>query len=107
MEDEETAQPPPRRSELRYTLHLLRQNPVVVVGSVLALGSVGLALISGLIVNPNAWNTQNLSLRLCWNNPITNWGIHNLYNCQGTHTYLLGTDAYGRDLLQMIILALP
>lgn len=107
MEESDQVPLPPKRSELRYTLHLLRQNPVVVVGIVLALGSVVLAIFSGFIVNPNAWNTQNLSLRLCWNNPVTNWGIHNIYNCPGSHEYLLGTDAYGRDLLQMIILALP
>jgi peptide/nickel transport system permease protein len=98
---------PPRRSELRYTLHLMRQNPIVLVGSALALGSVALALLSGLIVNPSSGNVQDLPLRLCWNNPVTNWGIHNLYVCPGNHVYLLGTDAYGRDLLSMIILALP
>lgn len=100
-------QQPQRRSELRYTLHLMRQNPIVVVGSVLALGSVALAMLSGIIVNPAAGNVQDLPLRLCWNNPVTNWGIHNLYVCPGNHVYLLGTDAYGRDLLQMIILAMP
>jgi len=102
-----TPQQQQRRSELRYTLHLMRQNPIVVVGSVLALGSVALAMLSGLIVNPAAGNVQDLPLRLCWNNPVTNWGIHNLYVCPGNHVYLLGTDAYGRDLLQMIILAMP
>ncbi len=96
-----------RMSEFRYTLHLARQNPIVVVGSVLAIGSVVLALLSGFIVNPATGNTENLSIRLCWNNPVTNWGIHNLYTCPGTHVYPLGTDAYGRDLFGMIILALP
>ena len=96
-----------RKSELRYTLHLMRQNPIVVVGSVLAIGSVLLSLVSSLIVNPAAGNTQNLPLRLCWNNPVTDWGIHNLFVCPGAHVFTLGTDAYGRDLLQMIILALP
>ena len=102
-----TPQQQQRRSELRYTLHLMRQNPIVVVGSMLALGSVALAMLSGIIVNPAAGNVQDLPLRLCWNNPVTNWGIHNLYVCPGNHVYLLGTDAYGRDLLQMIILAMP
>ena len=97
----------PRRSELRYTLHLIRQNPIVVVGSILAIGSVILALASGVIVNPTSGKVEELAIRLCWNNPITNWGIHNLYVCPGNHVYLLGTDAYGRDLLGMIILALP
>ncbi|MDA4121136.1 MAG: ABC transporter permease [Thaumarchaeota archaeon] len=98
---------PRRKSELRYTLHLLRENPIVLFGSTIAIGSVVLALISGLIFNPNSWNSQKLVLRLCWNNPLTNWGIHNLYVCPGTNVYTLGTDAYGRDLLQMIVLSLP
>ena len=96
-----------RRSELRYTLHLMRQNPIVVVGSILAIGSIVLALLSSLIVNPASGSIQDLPLRLCWNNPVTNWGIHNLYVCPGKNVYVLGTDAYGRDLLKMIILALP
>src|SRR5712692_4161580 len=96
-----------RKSELRYTLHLLRQNPIVLIGSSLALGSLFLALISGLIVSSGSSSNENLLIRLCWNNPLTNWGIHNLYVCPGTHVYTLGTDAYGRDLLQMIILSLP
>jgi peptide/nickel transport system permease protein len=97
----------PRRSELRYTLHLIRQNPIVVVGIILAVGSVVLALLSGFIVNPASGRVEDLTIRLCWNNPVTNWGIHNLYVCPGNHVYLLGTDAYGRDLFGMIILALP
>ena len=38
--------------------------------------------------------------------PAFSWPIANLYSCAGP-TYTLGTDAYGRNLLQMIILALP
>lgn len=96
-----------RKSELRYTIHLLRQNPIVLVGSAMALASVLVSLLSGVLVNPHAWNIQNLSIRLCWNNPITDWGLHNLYVCPGSQVFPLGTDAYGRDVLQMIILALP
>jgi peptide/nickel transport system permease protein len=108
MKKPELPLPEPRRkSELRYTLHLLRQNPIVLIGSTIAVGSMFLALLSGLIFNPTSWNNQNLVLRLCWNNPLTNWGIHNLYVCPGTNVYALGTDAYGRDLLKMIVLSLP
>ncbi len=96
-----------RRGEFRYTLHLVRQNPIVLVGSAIALASVLVSVLSGVLVNPGTWHAQNLSLRLCWNNPITNWGLHNLFVCPGTQVYPLGTDAYGRDVLQMIVLALP
>jgi peptide/nickel transport system permease protein len=85
----------------------LRQNPIVLVGIAIAFGSIFISLISGLLVNPSSGANQNLTIRLCWNNPLTDWGIHNLYVCPGTHVYTLGTDAYGRDVLQMIILALP
>jgi peptide/nickel transport system permease protein len=112
IEKEQKANPGPesvggRKREFRYTLHLLRQNPIVLVGIAIAASSLLLSLLSGVLVNPHAGSTENLSLRLCWNNPITNWGLHNLYVCPGTKVYPLGTDAYGRDVLQMIILALP
>lgn len=59
-------------------------------------------------MDPRSWNTTNsILLRLCWNNPTVNWGIRNVYTCPGHHVYALGTDSYGRDLLSMIILALP
>jgi peptide/nickel transport system permease protein len=95
-----------RKAELKYIYSLYKKNPVVVAGSVIAVGSLLMALLSGVLVNPNIWKTQQLSQRLCWNNPAFSWPIPNLYSCPGP-TYTLGTDAYGRDLLQMIILALP
>ncbi len=97
-----------RRSELRYVLHLARRNPIVLAGSIIALGSVGIALLSGYLVDPKSWNTtKDLDIRLCWNNPIIDWHIQNVYTCPGTNVYPLGTDSYGRDVLKMIILALP
>jgi len=94
------------RADIKLGLYLLRRNKLVLAGSVLAIGSLLLALFSGYIVNPNAWKTTELSQRLCWNNPALNWHITNVYNCPGS-VHPLGTDAFGRDLLQMIILALP
>lgn len=96
-----------RVSETRFALHLLRRNPLVILGSAIALGSVVLALLSPLLVPSNYWNTLNFGIRACWNNPLVNWGIPNMLTCPGTSVYPLGTDAYGRDLLKMIILALP
>jgi peptide/nickel transport system permease protein len=95
-----------RKAELIHVYTLWKKNPVVVAGSVIAVGSILMALLSGVVVNPNIWKVQQLDQRLCWNNPAFAWPVPNLYNCPGP-TYALGTDAYGRDLLQMIILALP
>jgi len=95
-----------RKAELRHALVLYKQNPVVVAGSVIAVGSIVLALLSGLLVNPDLWRVQVLAQRLCWNNAAFSWPVTNIFDCSGP-TYPLGTDAYGRDLLQMIILALP
>jgi len=95
-----------RKAELRHAYIIYKQNPVVVAGSIIAVGSIVLALLSGFIVDPNLWHFQQLDLRLCWNNPIFSWPVANIFSCSG-RAYPLGTDAYGRDLLQMIILALP
>ena len=107
----ETEELPPRtltgrKAELRHALVLYRQNPVVVAGSIIAVGSILLALMSSFLVNPNLWRVEQLEQRLCWNNAAFSWPITNIFDCSGA-TYPLGTDAYGRDLLQMIILALP
>ncbi len=96
-----------RTADIRYSLHLAKKNPLVLVGTAIAVGSVILALISGYIVNPNLWRFTKTSIKLCWNNPIINWHIANIYTCPGNYVYPLGTDFYGRDLLKMIILALP
>jgi peptide/nickel transport system permease protein len=95
-----------RRADIRYALHLLRQNPVVLAGVVVSVVSLVIALVSGLLVDPSSWNHQNLDVRLCWNNPAVDWHISNVINCGGA-VYPLGTDSYGRNLLQMIILAVP
>jgi len=95
-----------RKAELIHAYTLWKKNPVVVAGTVIAVSSILIALLSGVVVNPNIWKVQQLDQRLCWNNPAFSWPVPNLYNCPGP-AYALGTDAYGRDLLQMIILALP
>lgn len=96
-----------RWSDLRYALHLLRGNPIVLSGVIISAVSILLALFAGFIVNPNYWQQgQNTDLSLCWNNPVFNWGLPNVKDCAGT-VFPLGTDFYGRSLLQMIILAIP
>jgi peptide/nickel transport system permease protein len=94
-------------AEIRFSLYLARKNPLVIAGAAISIISILLAVFSGLIVPPNAWKISNLSMRLCWNNPVINWRISSMAVCSGTEVYPLGTDAYGRNLLQMIILALP
>lgn len=76
------------------------------IGLIISIISVGVALLSPLLVNSAYWHQQHLNLRLCWNNPNLSWPVSNLYNCGGS-VYPLGTDAYGRGLLQLIILAIP
>jgi len=93
-------------SDLRFALHLLRQNPIVMAGLVISVSTVVVALLSHVLVSGTYWHRQDLALRLCWNNPDFSWPVTNLFNCQGT-VYPLGTDAYGRGVLQMIILAIP
>jgi len=95
-----------RRADLKYSLHLLKLNPVVLVGFIISIAALLIALISPLLVNPSSWHLQNLDLRLCWNNPAFNWGIGNVFDCPGK-IYPLGTDQYGRSLSEMMILAIP
>lgn len=96
-----------RSAEIRHTLHLIRQNPLVLAGIVLAAGTVILALLSNFIVNPASAKVLDFPAVLCWNNPLYRWNIPNLKLCPGTTIYPLGTDNYGRNLLDMIILAIP
>jgi len=95
-----------RRSDIKYSLHLLRLNPVVLVGFVISIVTIFLALLSPLLANPSSWHLENLDLRLCWNNPLFNWGIGNVFDCTA-RIYPLGTDQYGRSLSEMMVLAIP
>jgi peptide/nickel transport system permease protein len=96
-----------RASDLRYMLRLLRQNPIVLAGAVISTGSVLIALFSWVLVSPSYWNQQFPALRLCWNNQLIDWHIQNVFSSCGPSVYTLGTDIYGRGLLQMIIVAIP
>jgi peptide/nickel transport system permease protein len=87
-------------------LHLFRQNPIVLAGAVISAASLLLALGSGLLVNPSYWNQQIPQVKLCWNNPIFSWPTQNVFNCGGS-VFPLGSDLYGRGVLQMILLAIP
>jgi len=93
-------------ADIKYGFHLLKQNPLVIFGFAISVASLIIAAFASFIVDPNAWKFTDLSLRLCWNNPTFNWGLVNIFNCAG-HIHPLGTDSYGRDVLQIIILVIP
>ncbi len=92
-------------ADLRYSLHLMSRNKLVLVGSVLATGSILVALLAHVLV-PASATVDDRALRICWNNPLINWNIPSVNVCPPP-VRPLGTDAYGRNLLQMIILAVP
>ena len=95
-----------RIADLKYTLYLMRRNPLVVAGSVLSVFFIALSLVAELIVDPNLANTFNFSKSYGWNNPLFSWGPGTA-TIHGSEVYYLGTDGFGRDLLKMIILAIP
>ncbi len=98
-----------RTADAKHALHIIRQNPLVLVGMFIAAGVVLLALLSasGLLINAAKAERLNFPLVLCWNNPAYHWDIVNLKTCPGKTVFPLGTDFYGRDLLSMIVLAVP
>ncbi|HKT21783.1 MAG TPA: ABC transporter permease subunit, partial [Nitrososphaerales archaeon] len=96
-----------RRAELRYTLRLMRQNPIVLAGAVISVASVLTALFSRFVVDPSSWVILDPPLKLCWNNPLFDWHIANAVTSCGSAVFPLGTDIYGRSLLQMIVIAIP
>jgi peptide/nickel transport system permease protein len=56
--------------------------------------------------NPANANNFDFSQRYCWNNPIFDWGTQHTV-CAAGSSHILGTDGYGRDLFQMILMAIP
>ncbi|HUK75566.1 MAG TPA: ABC transporter permease [Nitrososphaerales archaeon] len=94
-----------RSADLRYALHLFRKNPLVLAGLVLSVGSIALALLSPFLVNSTSWQITHPLLKNCWNNPLFGWGNANIQRCPSPLP--LGTDSYGRNLLTMIVLAIP
>lgn len=82
-------------------------NKLVLIGLVISVGSIIISLLSGYIVPPNAWHITHGAQRLCWSNPLIDWSLPNASPCPAGSFHPLGTDSYGRDLLQMIILGLP
>jgi len=105
-----------RWADFKYTLFLLRKNPLVMTGAIISIFFIVLAVTANVIVDPTLaeptgypefGNNYPFERKLVWNrNSIINWGPGiRLYD--GPQVFYLGTDGWGRDLLKMIILALP
>jgi peptide/nickel transport system permease protein len=103
-----------RVADIKYTLHLLRKNPLVMIGLVISVFFIVVALLANFIVDPRLATTEGypnhsypFERKYMWsaNNPI-NWGP-NIALYHGPEFFYLGTDGWGRDMLKMIILAIP
>lgn len=102
-----------RWADFKYTIFLMRKNPLVMLGSIIAIFFIALSLLATFIVDPNLATPRGYGGRypfersFVWSkNHIINWGPGiALYD--GPEFFYLGTDSWGRDLLAMIILAIP
>ncbi|OYT33227.1 D-ala-D-ala transporter subunit [Archaeoglobales archaeon ex4484_92] len=103
-----------RLADIKYTLYLMKKNPLVMTGTIIALFFIILAFLANFIVDPKLAypegypnNMYPFERKYMWNaNHFINWGPGiALYN--GPEFFYLGTDGWGRDLLKMIILAIP
>lgn len=102
-----------RWADFKYTIFLMRKNPLVMLGSIIAIFFIALSLLATFIVDPNLATPRGYGGRypfersFVWSkNHIINWGPGiALYD--GPEFFYLGTDGWGRDLLAMIILAIP
>lgn len=103
-----------RLADIKYTLHLLRKNPLVMAGTIISIFFIFLALASNNIVDPSLAYPQGypssmypFERKYMWGaGSIINWGPGvSIY--QGPDFFYLGTDGWGRDLLKMIVLAIP
>jgi len=80
----------PAIAELKYAGHLLLQNKLVLVGSTIAVGVLIAAIMGPIIIPETVATSINLPKRLA----------------PPSEQHWFGTDDYGRDLFQIIILAL-
>jgi peptide/nickel transport system permease protein len=79
----------PAISELRFAVHLLVQNKLVLTGTIISVGVLMTAIFGTLIISPTIATAIDLPNRLQ----------------PPSATHWLGTDDYGRDLFDMIILS--
>jgi peptide/nickel transport system permease protein len=103
-----------RLADIKYTLYLFRKNPLVMTGTIISLFFIILALLANVIVDPNLAYPEGylggsypFERKYMWNaNHPINWGP-GIALYEGPEFFYLGTDGWGRDLLKMIILAIP
>ena len=101
-----------RRSErqafidnLKFSLYLLRRNPLVMAGILMVIFFVAVAVLSNVLVDPAAAGVYDFSKNYGWSKGSWfQWGVQARI-IDDFHVF--GTDGWGRDILQMIILALP
>jgi peptide/nickel transport system permease protein len=93
-------------AELKYSLYLMRQNPLVLSGLILVIFFLALALTANLIVNPAAASSFDFTQSYCWSSSFFSWTTLEA-TCPAGSGHLIGTDGFGRDLLSMIILSIP
>jgi len=103
-----------RLADIKYMLHLFRKNPLVMTGTSTSLFFIILALLANIIVDPNLAYPEGYSnsmypfeRKYMWSaDHIVNWGS-GIALYQGSESFYLGTDGWGRDLLKMMVLAIP
>lgn len=93
-------------AELKYAIYLLRQNPLVLAGSVLVIFFLFIALTATLFVSPDTAAQFEFSRSYCWSSSIFSWTPLAAV-CPPRSNLLLGTDGFGRSVLDMIILSVP
>lgn len=105
---------PPRRSgqraaymdEIKYALSLLTKNKLVLTGIVMSVFFVLVAIFSTVIVNPASAYKFDFPNAYCWNGNLFSWGTQSKI-CPAKLNFPLGSDGYGRNMLAMIVLAVP
>ena len=115
MADKNTeSKEPPKRSgqraayvdELKFALNLLTKNKLVLTGIVMSVFFILVAVFSNVIVNPSSAYKFDFPHAYCWNGNLFSWGTQSSI-CPAKLNFALGSDGYGRNLLSMIILAIP
>ncbi len=92
--------------EIKYSVNLLTKNKLVLAGIIMSLFFILLSIFAPVIVNPATANKFNYPIAYCWNNPYFSWGTQAAV-CPSNVHFPIGSDGYGRNLLSMIILAIP
>jgi peptide/nickel transport system permease protein len=94
-----------RTDDIKYALHLVRENVLVLAGTILAVFYLVISVTANYLVEPSLANKFDFAQSYCWSNSAISWG-RNIETCIGINP-VLGTDGFGRDLLKMIVLAIP